>query len=95
MDRYIKYDKTKVLAQYIDVYKRQVLDCTITNNSTEPIALTKIVIVNGDGKTIYGKQYDNQTPQIREREQVLSIVSLLTGHFTLSLTRNLFQKWKH
>lgn len=24
---------------------------------------------------------------------VLSIVSLLTGHFTLSLTQNLFQKW--
>ncbi len=38
-----------------------VLECTITNNSTESIALTKIVIVNGDGKTIYRKQYDNQT----------------------------------
>lgn len=35
----------------------------------------------------------SSSTQIREREQVLSIVSLLTGHFTLSLTRNLFQKW--
>ncbi len=56
------YIETKVVAdgnnsmgQFLGV-----LDCTITNNSTEPIALTKIVIVNGDGKTIYTK-YDNQT----------------------------------
>ena len=37
-----------------------VLDCTITNNSTEPIALMKIVVINGDGQTIFEKHYDNQ-----------------------------------
>ena len=57
------YIETKVVANGSNSMGQfwGVLDCTITNNSTEPIALTKIVIVNGDGKTIYGKQYDNQT----------------------------------
>ena len=37
-----------------------ILNCTITNNNTEPITLTKITIINGDGQTIFGKNYDNQ-----------------------------------
>lgn len=49
-------DGYNAMGQFLGIF-----NCTITNNSTEPISLIKIVIVNGDGKTIFGKHYDNQT----------------------------------
>lgn len=67
-----------------------VLDCTITNNSTEPIALTKIVIVNGDGKTIYGKQYDNQTisPKQSHLESVQGLPAIYSPTVKWTYTYN-------
>lgn len=56
------YIETKVVANGSNSMGQfwGVLDCTITNNSTEPIALTKIIVINGDGQTIFEKHYDNQ-----------------------------------
>ena len=67
-----------------------VVDCTITNNSTEPIALTKILIVNGDGKTIYGKQYDNQTisPKQSHLESVQGLPAIYSPTVKWTYTYN-------
>lgn len=67
-----------------------VLDCTISNNSTEPIALTRIVIVNGDGKTIYGKQYDNQTisPKQSHLESVQGLPAIYSPTVKWTYTYN-------
>lgn len=55
------YIETKVVANGSNSMGQfwGVLDCTITNNSTYPIMLTKIVIVSGE-RTIFEKHYDNQ-----------------------------------
>ena len=70
-----------------------VLDCTISNNSTEPIALTRIVIVNGDGKTIYGKQYDNQTisPKQSHLESVQGLPAIYSPTVKWTYTYNGFE----
>lgn len=67
-----------------------VLDCTITNNSTEPISLIKIVIVNGDGKTIFGKHYDNQTisPKQSYLEGVQGLPAIYEPTVTWTYTYN-------
>lgn len=37
-----------------------ILNCTITNNSSEQISLESMIIINGDGTTIFSKQYDDK-----------------------------------
>lgn len=55
------YIETKVVANGSNSMGQfwGVLDCTITNNSTYPIVLTKIEIFSGE-RTIFEKHYDNQ-----------------------------------
>lgn len=55
------YIETKVVANGSNSMEQfwGVLDCTITNNSTYPIVLTKIEIFSGE-RTIFKKHYDNQ-----------------------------------
>lgn len=56
------YIETKVIANGSNSMGQfwGVLDCTITNNSTYPIVLTKIKIFSGE-RTIFEKHYDSQT----------------------------------
>lgn len=61
-----------------------ILNCTITNNSTESISLIKTVIVNGDGKTIFGKHYDNQT--INSKQSYLEGVQGLPAIYEPTVT---------
>lgn len=86
------YIETKVVANGSNTMGQfwGVLDCTISNNSTEPIALTKIVIVNGDGKTIYGKQYDNQTinPKQTHLESVQGLPAIYSPTINWTYTYN-------
>ena len=86
------YIETKVVANGSNSMGQfwGVLDCTITNNSTEPIALTKIVIVNGDGNTIYGKQYDNQTisPKQSHLESVQGLPAIYSPTVKWTYTYN-------
>lgn len=54
----------------------EVLNCTIINNSPESITLIKIAITNRDGRSIFGKYYNN--PIINsKRSYLVSIQGLL------------------
>lgn len=86
------YIETKVVADGNNAMGQfwGIFDCTITNNSTEPISLIKIVIVNGDGKTIFGKHYDNQTinPKQSYLEGVQGLPAIYEPTVTWTYTYN-------
>lgn len=82
-----------------------ILNCTITNNNTEPITLTQITIINGDGQTIFGKNYDNQIinpkQNYSENIQGLPAIHEPTVYWTYTYneieytTSKTYQKCKH